>query len=218
MHAYEAAVEQMTRFTGVRPAIVAHDLHPDYFSTRYALSIEGVEHVGVQHHHAHIVSAMAEHNVTGPVLGFAYDGTGYGLDGTLWGGEVMIADERSFRRVATFRAIPLAGGDQAVRQVCRTALALLDDTFDGRPPLDAIALFREIPESSIESVRRMIDRKFNSPRARGVGRLFDALGAIGLARGESRYEGEVAFLWNMAADETERGFYPMVIVEGTEPW
>ncbi|MGZ8868783.1 MAG: Kae1-like domain-containing protein, partial [Thermoanaerobaculia bacterium] len=218
LRCFETSVEQMKRFIGVDPKIVAHDLHPDYFSTRFAQTQTGARLVGVQHHHAHIVSAMAEHGVTGHVLGVAYDGTGYGLDGTSWGGEVMIADELGFERFATFRPIPLPGGDQAIRQVWRIALAALDDAFDGEPPLNALTLFSETPRRAIDSIRRMISRNFNAPLARGVGRYFDALGAIGLSMPLARYEGEVAFLWNMAADSSERGRYPVVVRDGVHPW
>ncbi len=218
LKAFEAAIEQMKTFIGVEPKVVAHDLHPDYFSTRYAVTREGVTLVGVQHHHAHVVSAMAEHHLTGEVLGFAYDGTGYGTDGTSWGGEVLVASERAFERIATFRAIPLAGGDQAIRQVWRIALALLDDAFEGNPPLQAIERFRSIPRRAIDSVRRMVEQKLNAPLAHGAGRYFDALGAIGLAMPESRYEGEVAFRWNMVADDRERGRYEVVIRDGAQPW
>ena len=216
--AFEKSIQQMKRFVGVEPSLVAHDLHPDYFSTRYANALDGVRAVAVQHHHAHIVSAMAEHRLREPVLGFAYDGTGYGTDGTLWGSEMMIADARGYERVATFREIPLAGGDQAIRHVWRIALALLDEAFEGAPPLDALPLFRTTPPLAIESVRQMIDKRINAPRARGLGRYFDALGAIGLGMPDARYEGEVAFLWNMAADPKERGRYPVVIREGSQPW
>ena len=215
--AFQKSIEQMKRFIGVEPSIIAHDLHPDYFSTLYALAQEGARPVAVQHHHAHIVSAMAEHHLRGPVLGLAYDGTGYGTDGTSWGSEMMLADERGYERVATFREIPLAGGDQAVRQVWRIALALLDEAFEGEPPLDALALFRSTQQHAIDSVRQMIEKRINAPRARGLGRYFDALGAIGLGMPEARYEGEVAFLWNMVADPNERGRYPVVIREVT-PW
>ena len=216
--AFEKSIEQMKRFIGVEPSVIAHDLHPDYFSTRYALAQEGVRTVGVQHHHAHIVSAMAEHHLRGPVLGVAYDGTGFGTDGTSWGAEMMIAGERGYERVATFREIPLAGGDQAVRHVWRIALALLDEAFEGEPPLGALELFRSTPPLAIESVRQMIEKRVNAPRARGLGRYFDALGAIGLGMPDARYEGEVAFLWNMIADANERGRYPVVIRDGAHPW
>jgi hydrogenase maturation protein HypF len=216
--AYEDAIVKMKEFIGVEPKLVAHDLHPDYFSTRYALAQDGVRTVGVQHHHAHIASAMAEHQLDGDVVGIAYDGTGYGTDGTAWGGEVLIASFEGFERFATFRPIPLAGGDQAIRQVWRIALALLDEAFDGAPPLHALPLFRPIPRRGIESVRRMIATRLNAPLARGVGRYFDALGAVALSMPDARYEGEVAFQWNMIADPSERGRYPVVIHDGATPW
>lgn len=218
LRAYETAIERMKSFVGVAPTVLAHDLHPDYFSTRYALAQDGVRTIAVQHHHAHIASAMAEHAIEGPVIGVAYDGTGFGTDETSWGGEILIADYENFERFATFRPIALAGGDQAIRQPWRIALALLDDVFDGAPPLHAIPLFREFSAPAIEAVRRMIARRFNIAPARGVGRYFDALGAIVLGMADARYEGEVAFRWNMIADDAERGRYPIVIHEGTAPW
>ncbi|HEX6098710.1 MAG TPA: carbamoyltransferase HypF [Thermoanaerobaculia bacterium] len=218
LHAYETAIERMQEFVGVTPRVLAHDLHPDYFSTRYALSREGVETIGVQHHHAHIASVMAEHGLEGPVLGIAYDGTGFGTDGTSWGGELLIADYGRFERFATFRPIALAGGDQAIRQPWRVALALLDDAFDGEAPVQLIPLFRELPRHDIDAVRRMIARNFNTTPARGVGRLFDAIGALVLEMPIARYEGEVAFRWNMVAADAERGRYPIVVRDGAAPW
>ncbi|HEX7191482.1 MAG TPA: carbamoyltransferase HypF [Thermoanaerobaculia bacterium] len=219
LRSFEDAIEKMKEFVGVNPALIAHDLHPDYFSTRYALAQDhGIRTIGVQHHHAHIAAVMAEHGLTETTVGIAYDGTGFGTDGTSWGGEILICEAASFRRFATFRPIPLAGGDHAVRQVWRIALAMLDDAFDGVPPLHQIPLFRSIPIRGIESVRRMISGNVNAPRARGVGRIFDALGAIGLDMPHARYEGEVAFLWNVAADHDERGVYPIVVRDGVEPW
>jgi len=210
LRSFEQSVEKMKTFVGIEPRVVAHDLHPDYFSTRYASTIPNVKLVGVQHHHAHIAAVMAEHGLDSPVIGVAYDGTGYGLDGTSWGGEVMIADYTKFRRVATFRPIALAGGDQAIRQVWRIALALLDDAFDGESPLEHLPLFRG---RGVEAVRRMIANDVNAPLARGVGRYFDAFGALFLGIGESRYEGEVAFQWNVVADPGERRRYPAAIGE-----
>ncbi len=218
LHSFEFAIEKMKRFIGVEPRVVAHDMHGDYFSTQYALALPDVQTIAVQHHHAHVASAMAEHGLDGTVVGVAYDGTGYGTDGTSWGGEILIAGYETFRRFATFRGIPLAGGDQAIRQVWRIALALLDDAFDGTPPLDAIPLFHSIPRQAIESVRRMISHHVNTPLARGAGRYFDALGAIGLSMAHARYEGEVAFQWNVAADPDEHGRYEVVIHEAAEPY
>ena len=219
LRSFEESIVKMKEFVGVEPRLIAHDLHPDYFSTRYALAQDhGIRTIGVQHHHAHIAAVMAEHGITEQTVGIAYDGTGFGTDGTSWGGEILICDAAAFRRFATFRPIALAGGDHAVRQVWRIALAMLDDAFDGVPPLRQIPLFRSIPSRGIESVRRMIAGNVNAPHARGVGRIFDALGAIGLDMPHARYEGEVAFLWNVAADKDERGVYPIVVRDGIEPW
>jgi hydrogenase maturation protein HypF len=211
---FEETVLRLERFLGIEPEVIAHDLHPDYFSTRYAQTRPEKTKIGVQHHHAHVASAMAEHGLEGPVIGVAYDGTGFGTDGTAWGGEVLIAGFEGFERVATFRPVPLAGGDTAIREVWRIALALLDDSFDKEPPLDRIPLFAPISPRQRETVRRMIAGGFNTPLAHGVGRYFDALGAIVLGRSLSRYEGQVALEWNLAADPGERRRYPFTIEEG----
>lgn len=218
LRAYETSVDRMKEFVGAAPSVIAHDLHPDYFSTRYALAQTGTLTIAVQHHHAHIASVMAEHALEGPVVGIAYDGTGFGTDGTSWGGEILIARYESFERFATFRPIPLAGGDQAIRQPWRVALALVDDAFEGEPPLHALELFRAFDRHALDTVRRMIARNFNTTPVRGVGRYFDAFGALFLNRPDSHYEGEVAFHWNLAADESERGRYPIVIRDGAVPW
>ena len=212
---FDEAVERLERFVAIRPGVIAHDLHPDYYSTSYALARSEPLKIGVQHHHAHVASAMAQHQLTGPVLGVVYDGTGYGGDGTSWGGELLLARYESFERLATFRPIRLAGGDTAIRQVWRIALALLDDAFDGAPPLDAIPVFRRVPARDVAVVRRMIARGANAPLAHGVGRYFDALGAIGLGRSASGYEGQVALEWNLAADVHERGQYPVAVETGS---
>jgi hydrogenase maturation protein HypF len=208
---FEVAVERFQRFVGIAPEVVVHDLHPDYFTTRYAKDHPAATRISVQHHHAHIASAMAEHGLDQPVIGLAWDGTGYGTDGTAWGGELLLADFADFRRLATFRPIPLAGGDRAIREVWRIALALLDDAFDGASPLRRLALFDDIDSTRIGAVRRMIGAEFRAPLARGVGRYFDAFGALVLAKAESRYEGQIAMELTFAADPDERRPYPFEI-------
>jgi hydrogenase maturation protein HypF len=173
--------------------------------------------VGVQHHHAHVASAMAEHGLPGPVIGVAYDGTGYGTDGTSWGGEILLARAADFERLATFRPIPLAGGDTAIRQVWRVALALLEDAYEGDPPLDRLRLFKRLDPRELAVVRQMIARGVHAPLARGVGRYFDGLGALVLGRRVSLYEGQVAFEWNMVADPAERSAYPFVVDSSASP-
>ena len=156
--AFEEQVERLQRFLGIRPEVIAHDLHPDYASTRYALARPEPVKVGVQHHHAHVMSAVGEHGLEGPVLGLAWDGTGYGTDGTAWGGELLLVHGGAFERLATLRPLRLAGSDEAIRQVWRVALAALDDAFDGAPPLERLRLFDSVPARDVAVVRRMAAR------------------------------------------------------------
>jgi hydrogenase maturation protein HypF len=210
--AFEEQVERLQRFLGVRPEVIAHDLHPDYFSTAYARRRPEPLKVAVQHHHAHVASALAEHGLEGPVLGLAWDGTGYGTDGTAWGGELLLASADGCERLATLRPLPLAGSDEAIRHVWRIALAALDDAFDGRPPLERLPLFDQVAPRDVAVVRRMVARGLRSPLAHGAGRWFDALGAIGLGRTRSTYEGQVALEWNLVADDAEAEAYPFELV------
>jgi hydrogenase maturation protein HypF len=211
--AFEEQVERLQRFLDVRPEVIAHDLHPDYASTRYALLRPEAAKVAVQHHHAHVASAMGEHGLEGPVLGLAWDGTGYGTDGAAWGGELLLVRDGSFERLATLRPLRLAGSDEAIRQVWRIALAALDDAFDGAPPLDRLRLFDAVPARDLAVVRQMAAKGLRSPLAHGAGRYFDALGALGLGRPRATYEGQVALEWNLAAEEAETGSYPFALGE-----
>jgi hydrogenase maturation protein HypF len=211
--AFEEQVDRLQRFLGIRPEVIAHDLHPDYASTSYALARPEPVKVAVQHHHAHVASAMGEHGLDGPVLGLAWDGTGYGTDGTAWGGELLLVRDGAFERLATLRPLRLAGSDEAIRQVWRIALAALDDAFDGTPPFERLRLFASVPARDIAVVRQMAARGLHAPLAHGAGRYFDALGALGLERPRATYEGQVALEWNLAADEAETGSYPFDVTE-----
>ncbi len=215
---FEQSIARMERFLEVNPEVIAHDLHPDYLSTLYARSRSGLVAVQVQHHHAHVASAMAEHGLTGPVLGLAFDGTGYGSDGHAWGGEFLLADFAGFTRLATFRPLALAGGDTAIRKVWRIALAMLDDAFAAAAPLDDLALFAEIAPRDLAVVRRMIANRFNAPLAHGVGRYFDAFGALVLGVTEANYEGQVAMRLEWAADSAERAHYRFDVDRNAAPW
>ena len=148
---FEEAIERMQTILEVRPDVVAHDLHPGYLSTRYAKTRDDVTLVGVQHHHAHVASLMAEHGMQGPVLGVAYDGTGFGEDGTSWGGEFLLCFAERYERLATFRPLRLAGGDLAMREVWRIGYALLHDAYDGAPPSDSISLLGDVSSDSIRA-------------------------------------------------------------------
>jgi hydrogenase maturation protein HypF len=210
---FEEQLTRLERFLGVKPELVAHDLHPDYFSSAYAQRRPEVRKLAVQHHHAHVAAAMAEHGLEGPVLGLAWDGTGYGTDGTAWGGELLLARYDGFERLGTLRPLRLAGSDQAIREVWRIALAALDDAFEGRPPLESLPLFARIPPRDVSVIRQMIARDVHAPWAHGAGRYFDALGSVGLVRTRSSYEGQVALEWNLVAQEGEAGTYPFELDE-----
>jgi hydrogenase maturation protein HypF len=174
--------------------------------------------VAVQHHHAHAAAVMAEHGLTGPVFAVVFDGAGLGTDGTSWGGEILCVEYARFQRIARLRPIRLPGGDRAVREPWRTALALLDDSYAGDPPLARLAAFDRVPPSALSTVRRMIAADVNAPLANGLGRYFDAMGAVGLHRTEATYEGQVAMAWDQVADEHERRPYPFAIDVTTTPW
>jgi hydrogenase maturation protein HypF len=214
---FEEAIERMQTILAVRPEVIAHDLHPGYLSTRYARARKDAMLVGVQHHHAHVASLMAEHGVAGPVLGVAYDGTGFGKDETSWGGEFLLCFPGGFERLATFRPVRLAGGDVAMREVWRIAYALLHDAFEDRPPIGSLALFDDVAPESVRVVSQMIERDLNSPRARGVGRYFDGFGALSLGRPVSTYEGQVAIAWDHVASDTVRDAYPFALDRSKSP-
>jgi hydrogenase maturation protein HypF len=215
---YTSAIDRFERFLGVRPEIIAHDLHPDYLSTAYAKGRgEGVR-VAVQHHHAHIAAVMAEHGLYGPVIGVAYDGTGLGTDGTSWGGEILVATAAGFDRAATFRPLALAGGDQAIREPWRIALALVLDAYDGDPPGHVWRLFDGVSDRELVHVGQMLRGSVSAPLAHGVGRYFDAFGALMLGRWRSTYEGQVALEWNQAADPRGVDRYSFQICPGPNVW
>jgi hydrogenase maturation protein HypF len=216
--AYHSAIARMERFLRVSPGVVAYDLHPDYLSTRYALSRDARIHVGVQHHHAHIASVMAEHSLAGPVIGVAYDGTGYGADGEAWGGEILLAHLDRYERIATLRPLRLAGGDAAIREPWRLAVSILYDAFDGQIPVDLHARFADVTPMQIEVVSQMIESGVHAPQAHGAGRYFDAIGALVLSRSRSAFEGQIALAWNGVADPRENGGYPFIVDHTTTPW
>lgn len=209
--AFEETIERLQHFVGVRADLVAHDLHPDYHSTRYARALPQVRTHAVQHHHAHLASALAEHGLEGPALGLVWDGTGLGTDGSAWGGELLLADRTGFRRLASFRPLPLAGGENAIREVWRLALAALEDAYGGDPPLDSLALFADVDPDRMRLVRQVLAAGTLGLPAHGVGRWFDAIGALVLARGVARYEGEIALAWNLAAGAAAAEPYPFEI-------
>ncbi|MEV0804843.1 carbamoyltransferase HypF [Micromonospora sp. NPDC050200] len=202
--AFTDGIEHFSRLFDVRPEIVAHDLHPEYLSTKYALRRADVELVGVQHHHAHIASCLADNGDPGPVIGVALDGLGFGSDGTLWGGELLVADLRGFDRVGHLGAVPMPGGVAAVREPWRMAVAYLDEIYGDAVPDLAVVRRHERRWSTVVALTRS---GTNSPRTSSAGRLFDAVSAILGLRDRVTYEGQAAIALEQRARLDERGGY-----------
>jgi len=204
LQAFEAGIEHFERLFAVVPEVVVHDEHPDYLSTRYALAREGVEAVAVQHHHAHLAACLAEHGETGPAVGAIYDGTGYGSDGTVWGGELLVGDLVDFERAGHLWPVRLPGGDRAVRQPWRMACAwLLEAGWEGPLP-------GPDPRRS-EQVAELVRSGLSSPLTTSMGRLFDAVAALCGLRDEVTYEGQAAVELEAAVDPWERGRYELPV-------
>ncbi|MFJ9566173.1 carbamoyltransferase HypF [Streptomyces fuscichromogenes] len=202
--AFLTSYDRLRRLTGIRPRVLAHDLHPGYLSTQWATR-QPLPRIAVQHHHAHVAACAAEHGLRGPFTGVAYDGLGLGDDGTLWGGEVLVATLSGYRRVGRFATAPLPGGDAAVRHPSRTALGQLfgSETLGAPHPYPWLTrdLTGRLDPAEVRAVRAMVARNVNCPRASSAGRLFDTVACLlGLADRVS-YEGEAAALLEAAAGE-----------------
>lgn len=211
--AFERTIELYERLFRVSPGIVAYDLHPEYLSTKHALAL-GLPAVGVQHHHAHVAGVAAEHGIDGPFIGVALDGTGYGTDGTIWGGEVLLATLGGFERLAHLSHMPMPGGAAAVRRPARMAVgALSAEGLLGHP--GAEPLRARLAESEETTLLRMIERGVNSPLTSSMGRLFDAMAAICGVRDDARYEGQAAIELEAIADASAKGAYAFATTRGT---
>jgi hydrogenase maturation protein HypF len=198
------------RLFHIEPEIIAHDLHPDYLATKYAqeLGESGLKLVPVQHHHAHIASCLADNGLESPVIGVAFDGTGMGADGNIWGGEFLVADYRNYERVGHLEYLPLPGGAAAIKRPYRTAIGYIL-TLLGENVLNAVirseakqsqrASLGQVGEVGIDVIKRQMERRINSPLTSSMGRLFDAISALLGIRGEIDYEGQAAVELEMAA-------------------
>lgn len=207
---FRMTIEHMKRILDIKPRLLACDLHPDYLSTRYALEAHqaGMDLVQVQHHHAHIVSCMAENRMQGKLIGLAFDGTGYGADGAIWGGEFLIADETSFERAAHLAYVPLPGGAAAIREPWRMAASYLHTVF-GENMLDLdLPLLRDIEIKKLAFIQDMMVKDVNCPRTSSLGRLFDAVAAMIGIRYTVAYEGQAALELEMLAADGESVPYP----------
>ncbi len=212
---FENTIQLYKKLFRIEPEIIAYDLHPDYLSTKYALETgasASTKMVAVQHHHAHIAGCLVENGVKERVIGVAFDGTGYGADGTIWGGEFLLADCKDFKRVGHFEYIPLPGGAAAIKKPRRLALSYLYTLLGEDFSLDGLPLAGLDP-AEIGIIRMQLKRKINSPLASSAGRLFDAVSALAGVRGEIDYEAQAAIeLEMLAPDEIDSpGSYPFSI-------
>jgi len=207
---FDSTISLYKRLFHIEPEIIAHDLHPDYLATKYAreLGESGIKLIPVQHHHAHIASCLADSGLESPVIGVAFDGTGMGADGNIWGGEFLVADYRNFRRAGHLEYLPLPGGDAATKRPYRTAIGYIL-TLLGENALDAVIASEakqsqlvpigQVSEVEIDVIKRQIARRINSPLTSSMGRLFDAISALLGIRGEIDYEGQAAVELERAA-------------------
>jgi hydrogenase maturation protein HypF len=218
-HAFARAATDLMRLYDIQPTAIAHDLHPDYESTRFAEQLAErfvVPRVPVQHHHAHMVSCMAENRVSATTLGVVWDGTGLGTDQTIWGGEFLLGDAARFTRVAHLWPFRLAGGEAAVREPRRVAVALVDAAA-GRDAVLADGVVRDmIHPAQLNVLLHMMDSGLNAPVTTSAGRLFDGIAALLGICAVSTYEGEAAIRLEHAADAGEHGAYEVALVHGPD--
>lgn len=217
-HALSDAVRQMSGLLNIEPEVIAHDHHPDYASTRLALSWPAASRVAVQHHHAHVLSCVAEHACTEPVIGVAFDGAGLGTDGAIWGGEFLVVDGVECRRAAHLAYVTLPGGDVAAREPWRMAVAHL--TAASGPTLGHLGdeLAKRVTPAKLAFVQRMIARGVCSPPTSSMGRLFDAVAALIGLRDVAGFEGQAAMELEALAMSSTTLEYRFAINSAKEAW
>jgi len=211
---FKKTIEHLKRILDIEPGYVACDMHPDYLSTRYARAQERIPVVEVQHHHAHIAACMAEHQVADPLIGLAFDGTGFGTDGCIWGGEVLLASLDQFKRGGHLAYVPMPGGSAAIKEPWRMAVSYLYQAYGrdlGRLDLPFLAAHQA---NNIETIIEMIEKGINSPYTSSLGRLFDGVAALAGLRKTVAFEGQAAMELEMAADLSETGEYAYAVPQG----
>lgn len=210
--AWRRDLEGFEDLLGVRPQVLAHDLHPDYASTRYAQARPARRRIPVQHHVAHVLATVAELGLSEPVVGVVFDGTGFGTDGTSWGAELLLVDGLRWTHAHSFRPVPLAGGERAVREVWRVAFAALVDAFGAEASLELAArlpALSSVPRASLETLVRMLQTGVGTLPARGMGRWFDVMGALALGLSHATFEAHVAIALEEAAETGDVPPYPI---------
>ncbi|KAA0273183.1 MAG: carbamoyltransferase HypF [Acidobacteria bacterium] len=210
---FEAGIAHLERLCRIEPEIVAHDLHPDYASTRWALERGDLEPVAVQHHHAHLAACLAEHGHAGPAVAAIFDGAGLGTDGTVWGGEILVGDARSFTRAGAILGVPLPGGDAAAREPWRMACSWLAAASGESVPARPAPLAASVTDAGWEAIARLAAAAA-TPRTTSAGRLFDAVAALAGFAPRVGHEGQAAMELEAAARDDERDAYPIAVETG----
>jgi len=222
LRSFTEGIAHFCRLFDIEPQVVAHDLHPEYLSTKYALDLadaEDLDLVGVQHHHAHIASCLADNGESGPVIGVAFDGTGYGPDGTIWGGEFLLADLAGYERGGHLAPVPMPGGAAAIRQPWRMAAAYLGDAALANTGLANTGL--PVAKRNADrwaAVVAMAAKGVNSPLTSSAGRLFDAAAALLGVRDTINYEGQAAIELEQLAEPAAAEAYPAGLETGEGPF
>ena len=200
---FELTINHLKRILDISPEIIACDMHPNYLSTQFAEKQQNIEKISVQHHHAHIVSCMAENKLDGPVVGLSFDGTGFGADGAIWGGELLIVEEHNFERAGHLRYVPMPGSTAAIREPWRMAVSYLKDSFGKDFNNLNLPGLKEIESEKLTVVSEMITKGVNSPLTSSLGRLFDGVAAICGVRNQANFEGQAAMELEMLAVESD---------------
>jgi hydrogenase maturation protein HypF len=214
LRSFREGIAHFEELFALVPELLVHDLHPDYLSTAHAMEREGVELLGVQHHHAHLAAVLAEHGETGPVVAAVYDGAGYGSDGTVWGGEILVGDLAGFRRAGHLRPVALPGADRAVREPWRMACAWLAESSGDSPPEIPPALAGRVDAKRWAAVAAIARGGLAAPLTTSAGRLCDAVAALCGVRASVSYEGQAAIELEAIAAPGERGAYAIPYSDG----
>jgi len=214
---FDEALAAMKRLFSLRPDVIAHDLHPDYQTTQMARGMD-LPLVGVQHHHAHIASCMADNMMTEPVIGVAFDGTGYGEDGTVWGGEFLLCDGPQYKRVAHLTQYPMPGADACINRIYRMAAGVLSGVFDDiDAAIETVEGLFNVSSDELDSLRFQLEKGVNAPMTSSAGRMFDTVAALAGVRSEAQYDGQAACELEAVALEDDRP-YDYTLVRSNEPW
>jgi hydrogenase maturation protein HypF len=204
---FNLTVNHLKRILGINPEIIACDMHPDYLSTQFAEAQATIPNIQVQHHHAHIVSCMAEHKIEGAVIGLSFDGTGYGTDGALWGGEILITEAHDFKRAGHLAYIAMPGSTAAIKEPWRMAISYLQDAYGADFYKLDLPILRDLESESLAVISEMITKGINSPLTSSLGRLFDGVAAICGIRSRVNFEGQAAMELEMLAGGSAESLY-----------